>query len=47
MKEFLIEKLTELLIQQSIKDKNKGITYIKKVDVYRVLIKFIKEYMED
>lgn len=43
-KDFIIEKLTELLIKQSIEDKNKGTAYIKKIDVYKDLIKFIKEW---
>lgn len=44
MKEYIIEKLTELLIKQDIEDKNKGKdTYVKKTRVYKDLIKFIKE----
>lgn len=44
MKEFFIEKLTELIIEQDEKDKKNGIEYIKKIDAYRDLISFIKEY---
>lgn len=47
MKEFMIDKLTELIIEQDQQDKEKGIAYIKKIDAYRDLIKFIKEYWED
>lgn len=43
-KEIIIEKLTELLINQDEKDKqNKKIECISKVSAYRGLIKFIKE----
>lgn len=46
MKEYIIEKLTELLIKQDIEDKNKGTnTYVKKTQAYRDLIKFFKEVM--
>lgn len=44
MKEFFIEKLTELIIKQDEKDKKDGTEYIKKIDAYRDLINFIKEY---
>ena len=45
MKEFIIDKLTELMIKQDFEDrKNKKTTYIKKVDAYRDLIKFFKKY---
>lgn len=45
MKEFIIDKLTELMIKQDFEDrKNKKATYIKKVDAYRDLIKFFKKY---
>ena len=47
MKDFIIDKLTELIIQQDEEDKEKGIAYIKKIDAYRDLIKFIKEYWEE
>lgn len=44
MKEYIIEKLTELLIKTSIEDKKKGTdTYVKKVAIYRDIIKFLKE----
>lgn len=44
MKEYIIEKLTELLIKTSIEDKKKGTeTYVKKTATYRDLIKFFKE----
>lgn len=46
MKEYIIEKLIELLIKQDIEDKKKGTdTYIKKTQAYRDLIKFFKEVM--
>lgn len=46
MKEYIIEKLTELLIKQDLKDKKKGsTTYVKKTQAYRDLIKFFKEVM--
>ena len=44
MKDFLIEKLTELLIKTDIEDKQKGkVTYVKKTRCYFDLIKLIKE----
>ena len=44
MKDYIIEKLTELLIKQDIEDKQKGkITYVKKTRVYKDLIKLVKE----
>ena len=44
MKNYIIEKLTELLIKQDIEDKQKGkITYVKKTRVYKDLIKLVKE----
>ena len=44
MKEFLIQKLTELLIKQDIEDKKKGkATYVKKTRCYKDLIKLVKE----
>lgn len=46
MNEFIIEKLTELLIKQSIEDKQKHKdTYVKLTRCYKDLIKFFKEYM--
>lgn len=45
MKDFIIKKLTELMIKQDFEDKkNKKVTYIKKVDAYRDLIRFFKKY---
>lgn len=45
MKEYIIEKLTELLIKQDIEDKKKGTdTYIKKTRIYYDIIQFLKEY---
>jgi len=44
MKDFMIQKLTELLIQQDFIDKEKGqATYVKKTRVYKDLIKLVKE----
>lgn len=44
MKEYIIQKLTELLIKADIEDKKKGTsTYVKKTRVYKDLIKFFKE----
>lgn len=44
MKEFIITKLTELLIKQDIEDKQKGKeTYVKKTRCYYDLIQLIKE----
>lgn len=44
MIDFLIDKLTELLIKQTFEDKRKGqIAYIKKVDAYRDLIDLLKK----
>lgn len=45
MKEYIIEKLTELLIKTSIEDKKKGKdTYVKKTRIYKDLIRFLKEW---
>lgn len=45
-KEYIIEKLTKLLIKQTMEDNKKGKeTYIKKTRVYKDLIKFFKEVM--
>lgn len=45
MKEYIINKLTELLIKQDFIDKQKGKeTYVKKTRVYRDLIQLMKEY---
>lgn len=44
MKDYIIEKLTELLIKQDIEDKQKGKeTYVKKTRVYKDLIRLVKE----
>ena len=44
MKDFIIEKLTELLIKKDIEDKQKGKeTYVKKTRCYKDLIQLIKE----
>jgi hypothetical protein len=44
MKDFIIEKLTELLIKTDIEDKEKGKeTYVKKTRCYYDLIQLIKE----
>jgi hypothetical protein len=47
MKDFIIEKLTELIIKQDELDKKNGVEYIKKVDTYRDLIRFVKEFWEN
>jgi hypothetical protein len=45
LKEYIIQKLTELLIKTSIEDKKKGTdTYVKKTRVYKDLIQLLKEY---
>lgn len=44
MKDFVIEKLTQLLIKQDFEDKKKGkATYVKKTTAYKDLIKLLKE----
>jgi hypothetical protein len=46
--EFAVEKLTQLLIQQDIKDKQLGkIEYISKVGAYKSLINFLKEVLKN
>lgn len=47
MKDFIIEKLTELIIKQDELDKKNGVEYIKKVNAYRDLIRFVKEFWEN
>lgn len=47
MKDFIIEKLTELIIKQDELDKKNGVEYIKIVDAYRDLIRFVKEFWEN
>lgn len=45
--EYIIEKLTELLIKQEFEDrKKKAHTYVKKTRCYKDLIKFFKEQKE-
>ena len=45
MKDFIIEKLTELLIKTDIEDRKKGTsTYVKKTRVYQDIIQFLKGY---
>ena len=45
--EFIIEKLTKLLIEQEFEDKNKGRkTYVKKTQCYKNLIKLFKQMKE-
>lgn len=47
MKEFIIEKLTELLIQTDIENKQRGKErYVKKTQCYKDLIKIVKEFQE-
>lgn len=42
--DFMIEKLTKLLIEQEFKDKdNNRKTYVRKTDCYKNFIKFLKE----
>ena len=44
LKEFIITKLTELLIKTDIEDKQKGKnTYVKKTRAFKDLIKLVKE----
>ena len=43
--DFIIEKFTELLIKQDMKDKMSGkTTYVKKTEIYKNLIQWFKEY---
>ncbi len=45
MIDFIIEKLTQLLIEQDFKEKQSGkITYVKKKQAYMDLINFLKKY---
>lgn len=47
MNDFIIKKLTELLIKQSFEDKSKGKeSYVKKTTIYKDLIKFFKNEMD-
>ena len=44
MKEYIIDKLTELLIKTDMEDKTLGKnTYVKKTRIYKDLIQLIKE----
>ena len=45
--DFIISELQKLLIQQSFNDKQKGIAYIKKIDVYSDLINFFKKIKKE
>lgn len=45
LKEELLETLTKMIIKQSQADKEDGAKFIKVIDVYRVLVKFIREYL--
>lgn len=48
MIDFVIEKLTELLIKQEFKERQNGkITYVKKSQAYRDLIKLLNDYQND
>ena len=47
-KQEIINKLTQLLIEQDFKDKkNKKKEYISKVAAFKSLIDFVKEYIND
>ena len=43
LKEELLETLTKMIIKQSLADKEDGIKFIKVIDVYRALARFIRE----
>ena len=45
--DFMIQKLTELLIKQDMKDKKDGVAYIKKIEVYRDLINLLKNLRQE
>ena len=48
MSDYIIEKLTGLLIKQDIEDKEKGkTTYVKKTRIYKDLIKLVKEVFKE
>ena len=43
--DYIIEILTNLLIQQDFKDKEKGkATYVKKTRIYKDLLKWFKQF---
>ena len=45
MNDYIIEKLTTLLIKQNLEDKKKGKdTYVKKTQIYKDLIIFFKQW---
>lgn len=43
LKEELLETLTKMVIKQSQDDKKDGVKFIKVIDVYRALARFIRE----
>ena len=45
LKEELLETLTKMIIKQNEADKEDGVKFIKVIDVYRVLAKFVREYL--
>lgn len=46
--DYSIDKLTELLIKQTFEDKKKNkVTYIKKTDAYKDLIKLLKDMRKE
>lgn len=46
--EYIIEKLTELLIEQEFKDRAKGkTTYVKKTRCYKDLVKLLKDMKQE
>ena len=48
MIEYAINKLTALLIKQDFEDKqNKSSAYVKKIDCYKDLIKFLKDLQRE
>lgn len=45
--DFVIQKLTELLIKEDFKERKSGkITYVKKTRAYKDLIKLLKDYQK-
>lgn len=48
MIDYSIDKLTELLIKQTFEDKKKNkVTYIRKTDAYKDLIKLLKDMRKE
>lgn len=46
--DYSIDKLTELLIKQTFEDKKKNkVTYIRKTDAYKDLIKLLKDMRKE